>query len=93
MTEPAAFAAGSGWRKLPRWFRVPFVLLVGGTVVGIGIALLVLPGPGILVIFVGLAILATEFVWARRYLDKAKDHGTRLTRGVKAKFTNKSTSG
>lgn len=38
----------------------------------IGIALLVLPGPAFLVIPVGLAILATEFVWARRWLKRAR---------------------
>ena len=39
----------------------------------IGVAMLVLPGPGILVIAAGLAILATEFLWARHALRKAKD--------------------
>jgi uncharacterized protein (TIGR02611 family) len=43
-----------------------FVLVVGGLV------LLVLPGPGILVIVAGLAILATEYVWAQRALNYAK---------------------
>ena len=46
--------------------------MIGGTVVLIGIALLVLPGPAIVVIPAGLAILATEFLWARRWLDKVK---------------------
>ena len=45
---------------------------MGGTVVLVGIALLVLPGPGIPIIAAGLAILATEFVWARHALHKAK---------------------
>jgi tellurite resistance protein TerC len=39
----------------------------------IGIAMIVLPGPAILVIPLGLAILATEFVWARRLLKRLKD--------------------
>ena len=47
--------------------------VVGGTVLLIGIALLFLPGPAFIVIPDGLAILATEFAWARRYLDKARD--------------------
>ena len=38
----------------------------------IGIALIVLPGPAIVVIPVGLAVLATEFVWARRWFSKAR---------------------
>ena len=47
--------------------------IVGGfTVLAVGVALLVLPGPGILVIAVGLAILSAEFVWARRLLARVK---------------------
>jgi tellurite resistance protein TerC len=41
-------------------------------VVLIGIALIVLPGPAFIVIPIGLAILATEFAWARRALARAK---------------------
>ena len=44
------------------------VFIVGCSVVLFGIALLVLPGPAVVVIPVGLAILATEFAWARRWL-------------------------
>ncbi|HSB62043.1 MAG TPA: PGPGW domain-containing protein [Vicinamibacteria bacterium] len=47
--------------------------VVGGTVLALGIALLVLPGPALLVIPAGLAILATEFVWARRLLRRVRD--------------------
>jgi uncharacterized protein (TIGR02611 family) len=49
------------------------IAVVGGFLVVAGIALLVLPGPGWLVIFLGLGILATEFVWAERLLNKAKE--------------------
>ena len=49
------------------------VTVVGGFVVIVGIAMLVLPGPGILVIIAGLAILATEYVWAERLLKMAKE--------------------
>jgi hypothetical protein len=48
------------------------VLTLGGTIVGVGIALLVLPGPGLLVIGIGVALLATEFVWARRLLARLR---------------------
>jgi uncharacterized protein (TIGR02611 family) len=40
--------------------------VVGGAIVVGGLALVPLPGPGWLIVFVGLAILATEFVWAER---------------------------
>jgi uncharacterized protein (TIGR02611 family) len=58
------FIARSGKRIL--------VAIVGGAVVLGGVAMLVLPGPGIVVIIAGLAILATEFAWARSALDRAK---------------------
>jgi uncharacterized membrane protein YqgA involved in biofilm formation len=48
------------------------VALVGVTIVGIGIAMIVLPGPAIIVIPVGLGVLATEFVWARKLLHDLK---------------------
>lgn len=54
------------------------VLLVGGTVLAFGLALVVLPGPAFLVIPAGLAILATEFLWARRLLRYAKERVVRL---------------
>jgi uncharacterized protein (TIGR02611 family) len=53
------------------------VLVIGLALVLGGIALLVLPGPGLLVIIAGLAVLATEFAWAERLLDRAKDQASR----------------
>jgi uncharacterized protein (TIGR02611 family) len=46
--------------------------VVGFTVLLIGLAMIVLPGPALLVIPLGLGILATEFVWARSLLKKVK---------------------
>jgi tellurite resistance protein TerC len=48
------------------------VVVVGGTITLVGIALIVLPGPAFIVIPIGLSILATEFLWARRWLQKAR---------------------
>ena len=56
-----------------RMARKIVVLVIGGTVTLVGIALIVLPGPAFIVIPAGLAILAIEFAWARRWLEKAKD--------------------
>ncbi|HEV8539464.1 MAG TPA: PGPGW domain-containing protein [Bacteroidota bacterium] len=56
-----------------RNFKRLIVLIVGGTILLIGIALIVLPGPAFIVIPAGLAILATEFIWAKRLLDKMKE--------------------
>ena len=55
-----------------RQVRRMIIIVVGFTVLLIGIALIVLPGPAVLVIPVGLSILAAEFVWARRLLKKIK---------------------
>jgi uncharacterized protein (TIGR02611 family) len=52
------------------------VTAVGGFLVIVGVALLVLPGPGWLLIFIGLGILATEYVWAERLLKTAKEKAT-----------------
>ncbi|PYI61715.1 MAG: hypothetical protein DMF07_15220 [Verrucomicrobia bacterium] len=52
------------------------VSVVGATVLLIGVALLVLPGPAFIVIPVGLAILATEYAWARRWLKRARRMAT-----------------
>lgn len=48
------------------------ITIAGFAVILAGVVLLVLPGPGWLLIFVGLAILSTEYVWARRLLMTAK---------------------
>jgi uncharacterized protein (TIGR02611 family) len=61
--------------------RRVIVSVVGGTVVLIGIALLVLPGPAFIVIPVGLAILATEYAWARRWLKKARRMASNVVSG------------
>jgi uncharacterized protein (TIGR02611 family) len=49
------------------------ITIVGVVVLLAGLALLVLPGPGWLLIFVGLSILGTEYVWAQRLLRVAKE--------------------
>src|SRR4051812_48268955 len=54
------------------------VLVVGVTVIMIGIIMLVTPGPGLVVIPIGLAVLATEFVWARSLLRKYKNYAGQI---------------
>ena len=49
------------------------ILIVGATVLLIGVAMIVLPGPAIIVIPIGLSILATEFAWARRWLKLIRE--------------------
>ena len=62
------------WLPNIRWLRRIIVAVIGFTVLLIGVAMIVLPGPALVVIPLGLAILATEFVWARRVLKKAKGY-------------------
>ena len=52
--------------------RKLIVAIIGGTVLLIGVALIILPGPAFIVIPIGLAILASEFAWARRAIARAK---------------------
>jgi uncharacterized protein (TIGR02611 family) len=57
------------------------IAVIGFTVLAIGLALIVLPGPAVLVIPAGLAILSIEFAWARNLLKQMKEklsrkHGT-----------------
>jgi uncharacterized protein (TIGR02611 family) len=54
------------------------VLVVGCSVVLAGVAMLVLPGPGWAAIFVGLAILGTEYHWARRLLVWVRDRARQM---------------
>ena len=55
-----------------RYLRRLFIIVAGFTILICGVALIFLPGPAILVIPIGLAILATEFVWAKTVLSKMK---------------------
>jgi tellurite resistance protein TerC len=59
--------------SLLRQARRLIVLVIGSSVLLIGVALLVLPGPAFIVIPLGLAILATEFRWARNLLGRVKE--------------------
>ena len=61
-----------------RTARQVVVAVIGGTVILCGVALILLPGPAIIVIPAGLAILATEFAWARRMLKRVKEQARSL---------------
>ena len=52
--------------------RRVFIAIVGGAVALTGIILIPYPGPGWLIVFTGLAILATEFEFASKVLDRLK---------------------
>jgi tellurite resistance protein TerC len=61
-----------------KWARRIAITVVGFTVLAVGIAMIVLPGPAIVVIPVGLGILGLEFAWARIWLKKIKERGSNL---------------
>ena len=61
-------------QQAKRWVKV----VIGFTLLFLGVVMLVTPGPGWVAIGFGLALLAAEFVWARRLLNRLKAEGTRL---------------
>ena len=63
-------------RQAKRVVRIVF----GFTLLILGVLLLVLPGPGWVTIFFGLALLAAEFAWARRLLDRLKTTANQVKR-------------
>lgn len=69
-----------------RQARKVVILVVGSTVVLIGIAMIVLPGPAFLIIPLGLGILGIEFVWARRWLVRVRRAVDRIGRYVMRRF-------
>ena len=61
------------------------ICIVGGSVLLVGIAMIVLPGPAFVVIPAGLAILSIEFAWARIWLKKAKAKAEEMARNLSNK--------
>lgn len=55
-----------------------FLILAGFTLLALGIVMIFTPGPGTPVILMGLGLLAAEFVWARRLMERIKRETTRL---------------
>lgn len=67
-TQPPRNFAVWLWKQARR----VVVFVIGSTVLLIGVVMIVGPGPAIVVIPLGLGILATEFVWAKRWLEYAR---------------------
>lgn len=59
------------------------VSVVGFLLVAIGLVLLVLPGPDMLLVAAGFAVLATEYTWARRALDETKRRTSGVARRIR----------
>jgi uncharacterized protein (TIGR02611 family) len=57
-------------------------ITAGFTLLVLGVFMIVTPGPGWLTILFALGVLAAEFVWARRLLDRLKEQGVRIRDSV-----------
>ena len=73
--------AANTFDKAKRLVRI----VVGFTLLALGAVALVLPGPGWLTIALGLALLASEFVWARRLLDRVKAGAGKVQDAIRGK--------
>jgi Flp pilus assembly protein TadB len=60
--------------QVRRFFRI----LAGFTLLLVGVIMFFTPGPGWIIVFLGLTLLAAEFVWAKRLMDRMKHEGNRL---------------
>jgi tellurite resistance protein TerC len=65
------------------WARRIVVAVIGGTIVLAGVVMVVLPGPAIIVIPLGLGVLGLEFAWARHWLRKLRATATEVVSRVR----------
>ena len=68
-----------------KWARRIVVAVIGGTILVIGIAMVILPGPAIIVIPIGLGVLGLEFAWARFWLRKLRVTATDMVNRVRGR--------
>ena len=68
---------------LYKQIRKLVIFLIGISIVLIGCLLFFTPGPAIIVIPLGLAILATEFIWAKKLLEKFKEKTSSISKSAK----------
>ena len=72
------------WKTAGRHLVRLVVGVIGMLVLLVGIVMLVIPGPAIVVIPMGLGILATQFAWARRLLHELRERAKKLARPTQA---------
>jgi len=65
--------------------RRGFRIVAAFTLLAVGAVMVITPGPGLLVILFGLSLLAAEFIWARRLMERMKREGERV-RGVVSRY-------
>ena len=71
--------------------RRAFRIISGFTLLLVGAIMVITPGPGWLTIFLGLSLLAAEFVWARRLMNRIKREGGRIKEAVLGVESNEET--
>jgi uncharacterized protein (TIGR02611 family) len=71
------------------WARRIAIGIAGGTVLLIGVVMIVTPGPAFIVIPAGLAILSVEFAWARYWLKRVKEKTREVIGGPESKPESK----
>jgi uncharacterized protein (TIGR02611 family) len=79
--DPGRFRAVFRWIR--RHGRRILITIAGFAVLLAGLVMLVTPGPGLLAVVVGLSILASEYAWAQRALDQAKERASRAAKRAK----------
>jgi uncharacterized protein (TIGR02611 family) len=77
------------WKRTPAPIRKPLVAIIGTLIIIAGLFMLVLPGPGWLTIFVGLALLATEFALARKLKASTESHVKKVARNATNRLRKK----
>lgn len=86
-TDSNSRAGMKRWTRteVPRWVRRTAVSVVGTALLALGIALIVLPGPAVVVIPAALGLLATEFEWAQRWRTQGEAGWRRIRDAVRRK--------
>ena len=93
VTRPARRPSGTGMATpLLRWARKGGITVAGVGIMAAGVAMLVLPGPGLAVILLGLALLASEYAWAARLLGALRQRASRVARPVADRLRRKRTA-
>jgi len=78
MTGQARGSSGAGTATSLRWARKGGITVAGAGLLAAGAAMLVLPGPGLAVILLGLTVLATEYAWADRLIADLRQRAARV---------------
>lgn len=58
------------WKRTPTTIRKPLVSILGALIIITGLILMPLPGPGMLIVVIGVSVLASEFTWAQNAYER-----------------------